>query len=143
MVQLYGGNARRLGRAAARIGAVSTIEVRRIEEGDLSAVVAGIPSRAPERYRTSWSCRVAAGSSSSSGGWMTHRSGSSASACMKTALPKCSPSPGLRDGERSLRRGAVPSARIFTIAIVAPERRFDQVAEAGAPIMDSFEFHAG
>ena len=51
MVQLYGGNARRLGRAAARIGAVSTIEVRRIEEGDLSAVVAGIPSRAPERYR--------------------------------------------------------------------------------------------
>ena len=30
---------------------MSTIEVRRIEEGDLSAVVAGIPSRAPERYR--------------------------------------------------------------------------------------------
>jgi len=49
---LYGGDARRLGLApAASIGAVSTIEVRRIEEGDLPAVVAGIPSRAPERYR--------------------------------------------------------------------------------------------
>jgi hypothetical protein len=35
------------------------------------------------------------------------------------------------------------SARILTIAIVAPERRFDQVAEAAAPIMDSFEFHTG
>jgi hypothetical protein len=30
---------------------VSTTEVRRIEEGGLPAVVAGIPSRAPERYR--------------------------------------------------------------------------------------------
>ena len=37
--------------AAASIGDVSTIEVRRIEEGDLPAVIAGIPSRAPERYR--------------------------------------------------------------------------------------------
>jgi GNAT superfamily N-acetyltransferase len=38
-------------RAAASIGPVSTIEVRRIEEGDLPAVVARIPSRSPERYR--------------------------------------------------------------------------------------------
>jgi len=30
---------------------VSATEVRRIEEGDLPAVVAGIPSRTPERYR--------------------------------------------------------------------------------------------
>lgn len=30
---------------------MNTIEVRRIEERDLPAVVAGIPSRAPERYR--------------------------------------------------------------------------------------------
>ncbi len=35
------------------------------------------------------------------------------------------------------------SAGILTIAIVAPEPRFDQVAEAAAPIVDSFEFHTG
>ena len=30
---------------------MNTIEVRRIDEGDLPAVVAGIPARPPERYR--------------------------------------------------------------------------------------------
>ena len=35
------------------------------------------------------------------------------------------------------------SARILTIAIAAPERGFDQVVEAAAPIVDSIEFHAG
>jgi hypothetical protein len=34
------------------------------------------------------------------------------------------------------------SARILAIAIVAPEARFERVAEAAAPIVDSFEFHA-
>ena len=32
------------------------------------------------------------------------------------------------------------SARILAVAIVAPEQRFDQVVEAAAPILDSFEF---
>jgi hypothetical protein len=35
------------------------------------------------------------------------------------------------------------TARILAIAIVAPESRFEQVVEAAAPIMDSFEFHTG
>jgi hypothetical protein len=34
------------------------------------------------------------------------------------------------------------SARILAIAIVAPEARFERVAEAAAPILASFEFHA-
>ena len=35
------------------------------------------------------------------------------------------------------------SARILAIAVVAPEARFEAVVDAAAPIMDSFEFHAG
>ncbi len=35
------------------------------------------------------------------------------------------------------------SARILAIAIVAPESRFNQVVEAAAPIVDSFEFQSG
>ncbi|MGZ8578885.1 MAG: hypothetical protein ACXWWX_05065 [Actinomycetota bacterium] len=33
------------------------------------------------------------------------------------------------------------SARILAIAIIAPDARFEQVAEAAAPVLDSFEFH--
>jgi hypothetical protein len=35
------------------------------------------------------------------------------------------------------------SARILSIAIVAPESSFESVVEAAAPILDSFEFHTG
>jgi hypothetical protein len=35
------------------------------------------------------------------------------------------------------------SARILAIAIIAPDARFEHVVEAAAPIMNSFEFHAG
>jgi hypothetical protein len=35
------------------------------------------------------------------------------------------------------------SARILSIAVVAPETSFDSVIEEAAPVLDSFEFHTG
>lgn len=31
--------------------------------------------------------------------------------------------------------------RILTLAIIAPESRFERTVDAGAPVIDSIEFH--
>ena len=75
-------------------------------------------------------------------------------AATRTRLARTSAAPGktrLANIYRVHRRGGpfylvdLPggSARILSIAIVAPESSFESVVEAAAPILDSFEFHTG
>jgi hypothetical protein len=72
--------------------------------------------------------------------------GPARSICHDGTIPQVTTGHWLPPGERmrlyvlDLPEGM--SARILTIAILAPKQDFEHVVEAAAPILDSFEFHA-